>query len=266
MKDADSCLAEGDLDGARAALVAMVKADPGNTRARMFLFQLMAVLGEWDKAETQLRSLVQTSPQAEMLSAAYAPMLRAQKQRTDAFAGKGPVPLLFPGPAWLSDVAASIEAFGRGDAATGNAKRDDAFSAAPDTPGMFFNSSGNGQAIQWIADSDPRFGPCFEAFVGGRWGLVAFASLREMKSEGPQDLKDRVWLPVELTLKDGAAFSGFLPVLYPNSETHADAAVRLGRGTVWSDEPSGAGLGQKIWTTDAGDDSDILSLRKLVID
>ncbi len=261
MKDADSCLAEGDLDGARAALVAMVKANPGDTQARMFLFQLMSVLGEWDKAETQLRSLVQTSPQAEMLSAAYSPLLRAQKERADAFTGKAPVPLLFPGPDWLSDVAASIEAFGKGDTATGEARREAAFAAAPDTPGTF-----NGAPIQWIADTDPRFGPCFEAFVGGRWGLVAFASLREMKSEGPQDLKDRVWLPVELTLKDGAAFSGFLPVLYPGSETHADAGIRLGRSTDWTEEASGAGLGQKVWTTDAGEDSDILSLRKLVID
>ncbi len=261
MSDADTLLAQGDLDGTRAALVAMVKANPSDIRARMFLFQLMAVLGEWDKAETQLRSLTQTSPEAEMLSAAYAPMLRAQKERSDAFTGKASVPLLFPGPAWLSDVAASIEAFGRGDTATGEAKREAAFSAAPDTPGTF-----NGTKIEWIADSDPRFGPCFEAFVGGRWGLVAFESVRELKSEGPEDLRDRVWLPMELTLKDGAAFSGFLPVLYPGSETHSEVGIKLGRTTEWTDEPSGAGLGQKVWTTDTGEDIDILSLRKLTID
>ena len=55
--DADQLLRDGDLDGARSALVETVRSNPADARARMFLFQLLAVAGEWDKAHTHLEAL-----------------------------------------------------------------------------------------------------------------------------------------------------------------------------------------------------------------
>ena len=255
---ADTYLSQGDLDSARATLVAAVKQNPSDTQARMFLFQLMAVMGEWDKADAQLRALASVTPEAQMLAAAYSPLLQAAKMRAAAFSGEGSVPLLFPGPAWLSDLAASIDAFAKGDVAQGESLRDQAFDQVGDLAGRW-----NDKAFQWICDVDSRFGPAFEAVIAGRWGLIAFEAVREIKSEGPLDLKDSVWLPVEMTLKSGEAFSGFLLVLYPLSE-RAASPLRLGRQTQWQE--NGSGLGQKVYGFDTGEEVDLLSLRHLVMD
>lgn len=45
MSDADELLSTGDLGGARAALVELVRSQPADEQARMFLFQLLAVTG-----------------------------------------------------------------------------------------------------------------------------------------------------------------------------------------------------------------------------
>ncbi len=68
MADPDALLRSGDIDGARAALVDIVRSRPGDDKARMFLFQLFCVLGEWDKARKQLEVLVQVAENAQMLT------------------------------------------------------------------------------------------------------------------------------------------------------------------------------------------------------
>jgi type VI secretion system protein ImpE len=67
LADADHLLRDGDVAGARAALVDIVRQRPSDEQARMFLFQLLAITGEWDKARTQLQSLVQVASEAQML-------------------------------------------------------------------------------------------------------------------------------------------------------------------------------------------------------
>ena len=62
--DADQLLRDGDLDGARSALVETLRDNPADARARMFLFQLLAVAGEWEKARTHLDALARISPDA----------------------------------------------------------------------------------------------------------------------------------------------------------------------------------------------------------
>lgn len=93
------------------------------------------------------------------------------------------------------------------------AARDAAFDAAPDTPGAF-----NDEAFAWIADADARFGPAFEAIIGGRYGLQPFDQIASITSEGPRDLRDLVWYPVQIAFKSGQSVAGFLPARYPGSE------------------------------------------------
>ena len=81
MADADALLRQADVDGARAALVEAVRAAPGDQRLRMFLFQLLAIGGEWDKARNQLQSLTQLSSEAQMLSVTYNQVIDAEKER-----------------------------------------------------------------------------------------------------------------------------------------------------------------------------------------
>jgi protein involved in temperature-dependent protein secretion len=109
-----------------------------------------------------------------------------------------------------------------------------------------------------------RIGPALEAIVAGRWGLIPFAALEEIRAEGPVDLRDLVWLPVELRFREGGTAAALLPARYPGTEEEADAELRLARRTVWREEDGALrGLGQRVWTTSAGDDIGILSFRSI---
>ncbi|WP_326523447.1 type VI secretion system accessory protein TagJ [Sphingomonas sp.] len=260
MSDADQLLKAGDLDGARAALVETVRSKPSDQGARMYLFQLLAIAGEWDKARKQLATLAQLSPEAQMLSIAYGQAIEAEAARARVFAGEELAPLLVDAE-WARPIPLAIQAFAIGRDAEGEAARDAAFDAAPEMAGEI-----DGVAFDWIADADSRFGPTFEAIIGGRYGLVPFDAVESMKSEGPRDLRDIIWYPVEISFKSGQSIAAMLPARYPGSEASDDTAERLTRTTGWRDTSWGqAGSGQHIWALSNGEDRDLLSVRLLTL-
>ena len=112
-----------------------------------------------------------------------------------------------------------------------------------------------------------RFGPVIEAIVAGRYGLIPFDAITSITSEGPQDLRDTVWYPVQIALRSGQSVAAFLPVRYPGSEEAAAAAVRMARETDWVEHSWGqAGLGQRLWALPDGSDCGLLDLRSISFD
>ena len=261
MATADELLRAGDIEGARRLLVEHVRSSPSDLTARMFLFQLLAVAGEWDKAKKQLDLLAQLSPEAQMLAVAYGQAVEAERVRADVFAGKERLTLLMDSD-WATGLVDAIHHYAHGRIAEGDAARDAAFEAAPDTPGTL-----DGVAFDWIADADSRFGPAFEAIIGGRYGLVPFDTVDRITSTGPQDLRDTVWYPTQIAFKAGQSIAAMLPVRYPGSEASADVDERLGRATGWRDAAWGqAGSGQHLWALSTDEDRDLMSVRSLVFD
>ena len=252
----DDLLCAGDLSAARAALVDTVKRAPGDQGARMFLWQVMAVQGDWDKAVSQLRALASLAGEAQMLSTVYHQAIVAEGQRAKAYAGQAPFPVLVSSSPWIDRLAEGLGALAAGRTQEGSALRDEAFDAAGDTPGEI-----DGTPFVWIADADPRLGPCFEAIVAGRWGLVPFEAVTRIKTEGPRDLRDVVWLPVEMALRSGQSAAALLPARYPGAETASDA-LRLGRATEWEGDVP---LGQRLWSRDDGAETGVLDFREIVM-
>lgn len=228
----------------------------------MFLFQLLAVTGEWDKARTQLQSLTQIASEAQMLGVTYNQAIDAEKQRAAVFSGAADMPLLAGEGGWAEGVAKAITLMAQGDAAGGAAMRDLAFDNAPDLTGRF-----DGVGFEWIADADSRFGPTFEIVVGGRYGLVPFDAVKSITAEGPMDLRDTIWYPVEIAFRSGQSAAAFLPARYPGSELSEDDAERLGRVTAWREAPWGeTGMGQRLWMLSDGSERGLLDLRSLEFD
>lgn len=259
MASADELLSSGDLPGARAALVEIVRSKPSDAPARMFLFQLLAMAGEWDKAQTQVQALAQISPEAAMLAVAYGQAIEAEKQRRAVFAGHARVALLAEADGWAARLPEAIELIAQGRNDEGIALRDEVFDQAPETPGSF-----NDIEFDWIGDADGRFGPTFEAVIAGRYGLVPFSAVERIKSEGPIDLRDCVWYPVQIAYKIGQSVAALLPARYPGSEHSADTAVQMARATHWEPTAWGeAGLGQHLLTLSSGEDQELLALRTL---
>jgi type VI secretion system protein ImpE len=258
--DADQLLRDGDLDGARSALVETVRSHPADARARMFLFQLLAVAGEWDKARSHLEALARISPEAQMLATVYSMAMKAEVQRAAIFAGRERMPVIRG--AWAEGLADAIMHYANGRAADGDSARDAALDEAPDTPGEL-----GGVHFDWLADADARFGPTFEVIIQGRYGLVAFSEVASVLSEGPRDLRDTVWYPVQLAFREGQSVAALLPARYPGSEQSDDLAMRMGRSTGWQAGAAGeTGCGQHLLALSGGEEIGLLALRSLVFD
>ena len=159
---------------------------------------------------------------------------------------------------WLVDATQRLAS---GDAAAAAELRAQAFDAAPATAGQL-----NGEPFEWLADSDSRLGPVCELLVNGAYYWVPFASVKQINFEKPQDLRDFVWAACEVTLVNGGSMSGFIPTRYVGSERSGNDALRLARGTEWTELGADhvAGLGQRMWLTDASEHA-LLDVRRLTL-
>ena len=101
----------------------------------------------------------------------------------------------------------------------------------------------------------------------GRYGLIAFSEVERIESEGPKDLRDLVWYPVQIHFKEGQSVAALLPARYPGTEGSDDTAERMGRSTSWKVQPAGeVGSGQHLLALSSGEERGLLSLRTLVFD
>ncbi len=261
MVKADELLASGDVAAARQQLIEEVRANPGDVGVRMFLFQMCALLGEWDRAKAQLETLAKLDPEARMLSVAYTQCIAAEATRADVFAGKVPAPILYP-VAWGDALAAGLMARQQGDAATADALYAEVFDAAPTTAGTTDTSL----SFDWIADADPRLGPVTEAIIAGRYGLMPFAALESLSITPPADLRDTVWIQAEFGIVDGARVAGFIPLRYPGSEASQDAAIVRGTATGWAEDAGGEyPLGHRLFAFSDDSEVPVQELRELTL-
>lgn len=261
MTAAEEALKDGRLEDARVQLQEQVKKSPADAKLRVFLFQLSAVTGQWERALTQLNVCGDLDAGNLAMVQAYREAIRCELLREKVFRGETS-PLVFGEPQqWVALLieAAKLSTQGHFDQAAN--LRVQAFEQAPATSGVV-----NDDAFEWIADSDGRLGPVLEAIVNGRYFWIPFSQIASIETDPPTDLRDLVWTPAQFTWANQGTAVGFIPTRYPGSDQAADPQVRLARKTEWL-EPAPeffTGLGQRVLTTDGGDVS-LFEIRKLVL-
>jgi type VI secretion system protein ImpE len=227
--DALSLYRAGHLREAIEALGDELKKQPLDTKRRTFLFELLCFAGEYDRATKHLDILSGASPEAASGAMLYRSALHAERERQDMFARN------------------SLPMGGE----------------HPSSPGEL-----NGEPFTGLSDADPRIGENLEAFIAGSYTWIPFAYIESIETEPPKRLRDLLWMPAilhataDFRLQDLGEV--LLPVISPLSWKHADDAVRLGRATVWEDDPQygEAPVGQKLLLR--GDiEEPILEMRKL---
>lgn len=247
---AEAALRSGNLGEALTALQDAVKAAPGNPKLRVFLFQLLCLQGQWQRALNQLNVCGELDPQALVMREMYRDVIGCETLRAEVFAGRRS-PMLFGEPeAWLALLIESLLRNGQGESQAAAQLRAQAFELAPSTSGTV-----DGKPFEWIADADPRMGPVMEAIINGRYYWVPFSRLQRVAMQPPEDLRDFVWVPAALQFSNGGETAALLPVRYPGSEASSDGLIALARKTEWLDQGDDLfhGLGQRLLTTDAGD-------------
>ena len=262
MTAAEESVRAGRLDDALADLQAQVRKKPAEARLRTFLFQLLAVRGEWDRALTQLKVAGELDPASLSMVQTYQEALRCEVLRGEVFAGKR-TPLLFGKPSeWMALLVQALSLSAAGNFEEARQLRDKAFEDAPATTGQI-----DGRAFSWIADADPRLGPQLEAIVNGRYYWIPFSRLKEVRVEKPTDLRDVAWLPVNLLLANGGETVALVPTRYPGSEKATDPRVIMARSTEWVAHPGETflGLGQRLLATDQGE-FPLMDVRSIQLD
>jgi type VI secretion system protein ImpE len=243
-------LSAGDPAQALAALQAQVREKPGDAKLRVFLFQLLSVLGQWERAMAQLDVCGQLDHGTLAMVNTYREAIKCEAVRGAVFAGKT-TPVVFGQPAaW---VAMLIEALGQeaqGQHAQAQHLRANAFEQAPTTAGSL-----NGEAFDWIADADSRLGPVLEVVLNGRYTWVPFNALSAITIDAPEDLRDFVWAPAHLTFSNGGDSVALIPTCYPGTREQPNGLLKLARSTEWVELATDqyAGLGQRILSSSSAE-------------
>ncbi len=99
---AEELLQAGQLTEALAVLEGQIRSDPANAKLRVFLFQLLSVQGDWERALTLLNLAAELDPVNLLMAQVCRAALNCEALRAEIFAGKRS-PLVFGEPdEWIS--------------------------------------------------------------------------------------------------------------------------------------------------------------------
>lgn len=258
---AEQSLREGRLQDALSELQNAVRNDPANADNRVFLFQLLTLLGDWNRALTQLEVAGELDSATLAMVQTYREALRCEVLRAEVFAGKRS-PLVFGDPgAWIALLVQALGLSAEGRYKEAQALRAQAYEDVPNVTGTV-----DGKPFEWIADADSRIGPCIEAIVNTNYYWIPFHRIYRIQLEQPADLRDMVWTPAQFTWSNGGQGVGLIPTRYVGSEQSEDAQIQMARKTQWSDRGDDEyhGLGQRIIATDTAEYS-LLDVREIIL-
>jgi type VI secretion system protein ImpE len=246
----ENMLKEGRLDEALQALTVQVRTRPADARRRVFMFQLLSLLGQWQRAQNQLKVAGDLDPLNALMVGAYDVAIAGELVRAEVLSGQR-APVIIGEPAqWLALLLQAFKLNAEGHHGEAAGLREEALEQAPAASGSI-----DGSPFEWIADADSRFGPCLEIITKSGYAWVPFTRIRELVFEAPSDLRDKVWAPVQITWANGGQAVGFVPCRYPAAQDSSDGDIVLARKTDWIELADGlqVGEGQRMLATDAGD-------------
>lgn len=258
----EELLAAGDAAAALEALQQQVRANAADVKLRIFLFQLLALLGQWSRALDQLRVCGQMSAATLAMVNTYTSAVQCEGVREAVFAGRTLPHVFGPPTEWMALLAQApqLDAEGRSEAAA--AARAQALEAAPPSRGTL-----DGAPFEWLADADSRLGPVLEVIVNGRYGWLPLAHLAAVDIEPVVDLRDLVWAPAHLVFANGGDTVALLPVRYAGTPLAEGGPLALARQTEWLEIGGGQyrGLGQRVLATDAAERG-LLEVRRIAFE
>src|SRR5688572_29109620 len=212
----------GQLGSALDRLQTEIRANGAAASLRLSLVQLLCVMGQWDRARTQLQVLESLDEKYRTWVGMMGQALMGEALRREVFAGRTSPMILGEPPAWIAPLVQALS----GDVTPELAARQraEALEAAPASAGTL-----NGVEFEWLADADSRLGPVIEMLMEGKYYWTPMERIKQIAVEAPTDLRHLVWLPARFTWTTGGESSGWIPSRYPGSETSTDDRVRLDR-------------------------------------
>lgn len=258
---AEQSFRAGNIAAALVQLQQEIKQRPAEPSLRIFLAQLLMVEGQWDRALNQLKVIEELDASALPMVRTYQTAIQCERLRTSVFAGER-APLLLGDPEpWIAMLIQGLGLLGKGHVNQAADLRAQALDLAPATPGVL-----NGEAFDWIADADSRLGPVLEVLVNGNYYWVPWHRISRLVLEPPSDVRDLVFVPAQFTWTNGGEALGLIPTSYVGTQSADDAALRMGRKTIWQelDEATFVGIGQRVLTTN-NTEVGLLDVREIML-
>ena len=233
---------EGTIDEMMSKVTTAVKSRSADASLLMQLFRLLAVTGQWSRAENQLDVAGNLDKSLALTVLAHRHALNCEQFRKEVFSGKR-APLFLGEPDRGSALLAQALAI---DGAAAHSMRTEAIDCIDTCAGTI-----NSQSFDWLSDADSRLGPTLEVYLDGKYYWVPFSRVLTLQVNEPTDVLDLVWATAELTLRGGVPQAILLPTRYPATETSSDDALRLARRTDWIaiGEEQYRGLGQRMFAS-----------------
>ena len=241
-----------------------VRSQAASAKLRIHLFQLLALMGNWSRALSQLQVCAQLDAKALPMAQTYREAIRCELFRKDVFDGKRTPQIMGTPPAWAGMM---IEAL-KFDAAHDYGRASELRSAAMEISEASACQI-DGVACDWVTDGDSRLGPTLEVIANGQYYWLPLESCSGLALDAPADLRDLVWAPGEVMLPNEGRVAVLIPTRYPGTELNmsADADdLKCARRTEWAEKQPGMwfGTGQRVWVSDVGEHA-ILDTRKLLV-
>ena len=260
--DAKELIKLGQLSEARKKLTEAVRSSPSDSASRTLLTQVLAFSGEWDKAESHLETIALQDPKRETGVQVFKNLVHAEKERAEVYRLERRPACFGTSPPYLEKYCAALSSISRKNVGEALELFEQIDSERPPVSGRM-----NDVTFSGFKDTDAVLSLVLEVMLYERYLWVPFESIREVRIERPKTLFDLLWIPTHITLWEGLAANCYTPVIYPDSSSHDNDRVKLGRITEWVPlgGPFSKGMGQHVFETDESEVA-VLEIRDIVFD
>lgn len=233
-----------------------IRKKPDSADLRAYLFQVLALKGDWQRAVDQLKISAEMNQQAQPIAMIYVAAINAESERNDVLAGHVAPAVFGTPPDWMALLSQALK---EKDVFQAAALRQQALEMAPTVSGKLKTHVDKEQeiAFEWLCDGDGRLGPILEFMNNGRYGWIPFEDIESLRLIEAKGLSDLLWVQVEVQMLDGRSHVGLIPARYPALKSYAEQgdALNLGHRTEWVElaENIYQGLGQKMFMSNVAE-------------
>ena len=238
MTPVNTAIADGRLKDAIGIQMQAVADRPDDPSARLLLFELLTVAGQFPEARDQLRAIKMDDPDWRDTRRRFGRLLQAASRRDQS---KRPA-VASPVPAHLRQRWRATRAIRSGEVVEAIRHIDRADARSPIVEGFI-----DGREFEGLRDADDRHGSVLEVFVEDTYCWFPFEQIRKLTLLPVVGLLDAIYRPARLTLNDQIEQAVLVPLVYPLSH-EVDGSFALGHDTDWPDVGGPVcGIGAKIW-------------------
>jgi type VI secretion system protein ImpE len=259
MTQAKLKLDEGDLGGAIAAAIDMVKKSPVDVEARTFLFELSLFSGEWDRADKQLDTLGHQDTTTAIGTLLFRQNIESERARINLFEHSSLPGTVGATPEHVKDLLRAVDSVRSGDTQKARELLDAVEENRP-----AFRVRVDDVEYEDFRDHNDLTMCVFEAFIKDSFFWIPFEDVVSIEFLEKKSLRDVYWPQAKVELTNGSVGEMFIPSMYVNTWKSGDDQIRLGRASDWRDlgDDVFVGEGTKMFWM-AGTDRAILDISKI---